>query len=497
MKFLKFILPFFLFTLNLIYAQNTGSYYNPKDDDFKLLGLKRAKELFDFSKAEFERQQQLFEKRMISSSEYERAKSAYADAEVNYQQALLAVLFEKQYVTVVEAVKYQAADGKKHVRLKVANNSSGGGEFKKLINVDDKLFQSLQPEVINNIYISLLNDNNSIISQPYEAKIEQLYFGNPVTIDFTLLQDLDEVIVNIIYGNGSTRAPKIFLQKDESVNKVVLQSEQFSQVQDLGQTAVYNMTLELFSGSVNTYKLQVANLPKQINRVFVDPATQARLSQFKFTETSQTKTAGLQVYLPDRPTDEVQINKPITFYVLAVPYDLINKINFSEDQIFTEDQIKKLNVGYLKLELIPRGIGELVVKAQQLFFTAQPGEEISVPIDVYNDGSRRLDNIEFELDLPLNWTKEITPRIVESLDIRQEKRVTLKFFPPENVSVGRYDLRLKSSSLSENQTVRAEDKTITVQINEETNIFGTIVIILLIIGIVGGIVVFGIKLTRK
>lgn len=277
----------------------------------------------------------------------------------------------------------------------------------------------------------------------------------------------------------------------------MLQSEQFSQVQDLGQTAVYTMTLELFSGSVNTYKLQVANLPKQINRFFVDPATQARLSQFKFTETSQTKTAGLQVYLPDRPTDEVQINKPITFYVLAVPYDLTAKYNFSDDKIFTEDEINNMNVGYLKLELVPRGTGELVVKAQQLFFTAQPGEEISIPIDVYNDGSRRLDNIEFELDLPLNWTKEISPRIVESLDIRQEKRVTLKFFPPEGVSVGRYDLRLKSSSLSENQTVRAEDKTITIQINEETNIIGTILIILLIIGIVGGIVVFGIKLTRK
>ena len=90
-----------------LFAQSPGSYYNPKDDQYRLLGLKRAREQYETAKSEYDRNKTLFQKEMISTKELERAKSTYDDAEVNYHQALLAVLFEKQYVSVVEAVKYQ------------------------------------------------------------------------------------------------------------------------------------------------------------------------------------------------------------------------------------------------------------------------------------------------------------------------------------------------------------------------------------------------------
>jgi len=64
---------------------------------------------------------------------------------------------------------------------------------------------------------------------------------------------------------------KIFLQKDESVNKVLVQSEQFSQEAELGTSATFDLTLELFSGASTTYSLEVVNLPQQINRFFKDP----------------------------------------------------------------------------------------------------------------------------------------------------------------------------------------------------------------------------------
>lgn len=493
----KIILLLMLLGLSQSFAQNPGSYYNPKDDKYRLLGLKRAKEQFEAAKAEYERNQTMFEKQFISMKELERVKSAYSDAEVNYQQALLAVLFEQQYVSVVEAVKYQTKDGKKHVRLKLANTSGGGEEFKKLLNIDDKLFRSLQPETINDVYVSLLNETNAIISQPYEAKIEELDYGKPRTIDFVLLQDLDAVTVNIIYGSGTQRAPKIFLQKDQSANRVLFQSDQFSQEVDLGGSASFSMYLELFSGSSNTYKLEIVNLPQQINNYFVDQVTQAKLSQFKFTESSQTKKANLQVYLPDRPTGDVQIDKPISFFVVAVPYERTKEVEFRQDKIYTKEDIEKLDLGYLKLEITPRGKGELKVNANQLYFTSPPGEKIEVPLEILNEGSRRLDNIEFELDLPINWTKEIKPQIIESLDIRKDKRVVITFTPPDDVPVGKYDIRLRTTCISDEKLVKAEDKTITIEVKQSENIFGTILLVLLIIGLVSVIVVFGIKLSRK
>jgi uncharacterized membrane protein len=114
-----------------------------------------------------------------------------------------------------------------------------------------------------------------------------------------------------------------------------------------------------------------------------------------------------------------------------------------------------------------------------------------------NEGSRRLDNIDIKVDQPVNWQKVIQPAIVPVLEIGAEQRVTLRFIPPANIETGRYDMRIRTSGMSDNQPVNGEDKSVTVEVQAEANIIGTIVIILLIVGLVGGIVVFGIKLSRK
>ncbi|KAA3631067.1 MAG: hypothetical protein DWP97_13950, partial [Calditrichaeota bacterium] len=290
----------FLILLSTTYlSAQSDTYFNQRDDKYTLLGLKRAKQDYETAKTEFKRQQTLYDKKLINEYEFETAKNRFIDAEVNFQQSLLAVLFEEQYVTIDKAVKYQAEDGSKHARVTLANTSGGTAEFQKLLNIDDKLFRTLQPDVIPNVYVSILNQDQAIISQPYEAKINELTSGNPVTIDFRLLQDLDEVIISMIYGNGTQRALKIFLQKDESQDRVIVQSEQFSQEVDLGSSTSFDLTLELFSGTSNMFSLEVVNLPEQISRYFKSQGGDVRLTQVKFTESSQTKNAALQITLPD------------------------------------------------------------------------------------------------------------------------------------------------------------------------------------------------------
>ncbi len=481
---------------NLVQAQ-TGVPFNQRDDQYRLLGLKRAKEAYELARLEFNRQQELFEKNLISELDLSRARNRYADAEVNYQQSLLAVLFEAQYVTVQEAVKYQKEDGRKHVRLKLANTSGGSSEFKKLLNIDDELFRSLQPDIINDVYVSLLNDENAIISQPYEAKIEELRFGQPVSLDFILLRDMDAVTVNLVYGSGTQRSPKIYLQKDATANKVIIQSEQFSQEVELGGSASYDLTLELFSGVTNTFKLEVVNLPSSINRYFVDPGSQARLSQFKFTESTNTRNAALQVFLPDRPLEDVVIDHPIPFYVLVIPREQALEIGNIREHNWTLEEIDDLKIGYVKLDLVPRGIGKLLVRAPQLYHSIKPDESVSMFVEIINEGTRRLDNVEVEVDPPLNWSKKVEPALIPNLDISEEKRIGLSFTPPENVSVGRYEVRVRTTSLSDDQPINGEDKTVTIEIQPKANLIGTTIVILLIIGLVVGIVIFGIRLSRR
>jgi len=471
--------------------------FNQRDDQYRLLGLKRAKEAYEVARSDYERQKELYKKKFITAVELERARSNYADAEVNYQQSLLAVLFEEQYVSVAEAVKYHAEDGTRRVRLTLANTSGGTAEFRKLINIQDELFRSLQPDVINNVYVSLINDDNAIISRPYESKVAELRYGEPYDVDFTLLQDLDVVTVSLIYGNGNQRSMKIFLQKDATVNKVAVQSEEFSQEVDLGASASFDLTLELYSGVANTFSLEVVNLPAQIGRYFRAAGGQVRLSQLKFTESAHTKIATLEVSLPDRPTEEVAMDVPIPFYVLVIPREQKSELSDVQNRRWTQEEIEALSVGFVRLELVPRGKGRLLVRAPQLYHAVDADEAVEMNIELFNEGNRRIDNIEVKVDLPLNWTKQIDPSVISSLAISEDARIELVFIPPDDIAVGKYEIRIRTTGMSNNQPVIGEDKTVTVEIRAHANVLGTALIILLIVGLVGGMVVYGVKLSRR
>jgi hypothetical protein len=471
--------------------------FNQRDDRYRLLGLKRAREYFEVTKKEYERQELLFEKGLLSQAELDRAKNSMADAEVNYQQSLLAVLFEQQYVSIGSAVKYQDEGGKKRVRLSLVNASGGTEEFQKLVGIEDELFRHLQPDVISSVYVSIYNDDGSIISQPYEVKVENLRTGKPREVDFGLLQDLDAVTVNIIYGNGSSRTLKIVLQKDNTANSVAVQSQQFSQEAELGKTAAFDLTLELYSGVTNTFSLEVLNLPEQINHTFRDVGTNARMSQIKFTESSNSRKAALEVSLPDRPTDQVVMDRVIPFFVAIVPADRVEEIRSVREIPWTEEDLRALEVGFVRLELMPRGKGRLLVRAPQLFQAIHGDGSVELSIDVVNEGTRRTDNVMVEVDAPLNWTREVEPRIISTLGINEEQRVVIRATPPPGVPVGRYELRLRTSGLSDNQPVNADDKTVTVEVQAEANMLGTILLVLGIVGLVAGMVIYGVRLARR
>ncbi len=477
-------------------AGQSGTPFNERDDQYRLLGLKRAKEAFEIAQVQYGRQKELLRADLVSQDALDNARRILSEAEVNYQQSLLAVVFEQQYVAVMGAVKYQNGDGRKHVRLTLENTSGGGAELKRLVKLDDELFRSLQADVVHDVYVSLTNDDGVIISQPYEAKLEELRYGAPAGLDFGLLQDLDFVTVQLAYGMSAQRSVKIFLQKDSTVDRVAVQSEQFSQEVELGASATFDLRLELFSGTTDTYKLAVVGLPKEIHRYFVEPASGARLSQFKFTESTQTRSAGLEVFLPDRDSEAVVINEPIPFWVLVVPRHRVDRVPWS-DEDWTEEKIEGLDVGAVRLELLPRGVGELRVKAPLLYFRAAPGTPVEVALDVINEGTRRLDNVELEIDAPFGWEKSVDPPVLASLDIAEERTVRLLLTPPADAVVGKYETRVRTTSFSDNQPIEAADKTVTVEIKPQVSVAPSLLLILGLIGVILGVVVFGVRLARR
>ena len=65
------------------------------------------------------------------------------------------------------------------------------------------------------------------------------------------------------------------------------------------------------------------------------------------------------------------------------------------------------------------------------------------------------------------------------------------------VGVGDYEVRIKTESFADNRRIQSEDKIYRVSVKAKTNIFGTSVLIGGLLLLVVGIVVFGVRLTKR
>ncbi|HOI45863.1 MAG TPA: NEW3 domain-containing protein, partial [Candidatus Aminicenantes bacterium] len=151
----------------------------------------------------------------------------------------------------------------------------------------------------------------------------------------------------------------------------------------------------------------------------------------------------------------------------------------------------------VKLELIPRGVGKIEVLAPNLYHEIKAGGQVAMEIRIKNAGTRKLNNIRVFTDLPLNWKSEVKPDLIALLEQSKEEVVNIGFIPPDDVSVGDYEPRIRTECTADNRRVESEDKIVRVHIASKTNVAGITFLVLLLIGLLVGIVVFGIKLTRR
>ncbi len=108
-----------------------------------------------------------------------------------------------------------------------------------------------------------------------------------------------------------------------------------------------------------------------------------------------------------------------------------------------------------------------------------------------------MDNIKLTTEYPINWRTELTPDIIPSLDINKEAIVRLRIVPPTDVAVGEYAVRIKTESYAYGRRVQSEDKIYRVSVKARTNILAMAGLIGGLLALVVGIVIFGVKLTRR
>ena len=470
-----------------------------ESQNMKLLRLKSAQLSLELRKADFNRYLKLKEEGLASEADFAQRQTAYLQAQVDYQQALISFMGSEARISVASAVKFQDRSGKKFVRVTLRYSSKELKELANLkINAED-LFPLDFMKEIKDVYVSLLSEDK-IISDPYEKVIPTMPIESEREVTFQLLKDVENLEISVSYS-GKTETTSVYLQKGVSANMVTVNSAQFSQEADLESTAMYDLSLEKFSGEANVFKLEAVNLPPQITYEFSDPTTNARLSQIKFTEGVTSLKLQLKLYLPKNPDERVVLDKPLEFFVLALDNDQTDKLRTLEEagagKALNPDILEGLNAGMVKLELIPRGVPKVEVQAVNLYHEIKVGDTIAMDVTIRNTGTRTLNNVRVFCDLPLNWRVEVTPDLIATLDQNKDEVVRIKFLPPDDVSVGDYEPKIRTDALADNRQVASEDKIVRIHISSKANVLGIGALVLLLVGLLVGIVVFGIKLTRR
>jgi len=463
----------------------------------KLLSLKKAQLALDKTRGDFDRSLKLKEQGLTSEEEFAQTQTAYLQAQVDYQQALISFMGSEARISVASAVKYQDIAGKKFVRVVLRYSSKELKELAKLNISAEDLFPLDFMKEIKDVSVSLRSEGK-IISDPYEKTIPSLLLESEQDVTFQLLKDVESLEINVFYS-GKNETTSVYLQKGISANIVTVNSAQFSQEADLESQATYDLSLEKFSGEANVFKLAVVNLPQQVNYEFSDPTTQARLSQIKFTEGVTSMKLSLKLYLPKNADAQIVLDKPLSFYALVLDNDQAAALEalLTEKPEISPADIAALKAGSVRLELIPRGVGKIEVQAVNLYHEIKAGEDVDMEVRVKNAGTRKLNNIRVYTDLPLNWRSQVAPDLIAWLEQGKEEVVKVKFQPPVDVAVGDYEPKIKTECIADNRRVESEDKIVRIHVGSKTNILGIGLLVFFLVGLLVGIVVFGIKLTRR
>jgi uncharacterized membrane protein len=151
----------------------------------------------------------------------------------------------------------------------------------------------------------------------------------------------------------------------------------------------------------------------------------------------------------------------------------------------------------LRLELIPRGVGKLEGSASSLFEEIRRGETARMELVLRNIGTRAVDNIRLHADAPSDWQVTIDPPMTPRLDPGGEVRVLAELAPPESVQVGDFPVRLRTEPYADNRRIESQDQTARIHVVAPPGYAAMSLLGLLVIGLMTGLVYWGVRVTRR
>ncbi len=414
----------------------------------------------------------------------------YLDEDISYKIHLEE---DTRYISILSAKKFRI-DNQMMVTIQLKNTSTT-----EAMSSDATPEEIAAANEIRGIYVSLLDviDDTNIV-KPYEEKIPVLGYNEAVDLTFQLQKDVESLKVSLNYPELDEPDMRlIYLQKESALDVVNVSSLRFSQEGNLGSSVTYDLTLDRLAETENTFQLRVINLLNRLSFEFQDPETQSRQSQVKFTQEQSKRNLSLIVYLPEE-LDASYLDSTLEFYVAVIDEAEANELGGVNNRLdLSADRIAGIQGGVERFELIPKGVPEIEVFVPNAFQTIKIGEEVNMTATLKNIGTRDLVDIRMLVDVNTDWKYTVIPEVVSTLARNEETEIQLTLSPPVDIGVGEYQAKLNAEVTVDNRKFEARDRSITVQVESQTQMSVTTLLFGALILLMIGIVIVTIRISRR
>ncbi len=476
------------------------------------VALDLAVETHDRYKNEHDDSLRLFDQSIISNKEMDSAVSRYTQARQQLEQARITLeetqlgfLDNATHITILEAKKYYDPNGRRMLDLVLKNTSSLNQAESALVGADPNGtlgHQWQNPESIRalldieNIIVSIV-DQGSSIGKPYEQIISLLPFDEQQKLTFVLLTDVDQVGIRKQFL-AKDDIETIYLEKDSLQTLPTLVASQSSLEGALGSDIAYALTLEMLVTSDHSFSMAFTNLPPQINGAFVEGG--ARITSVRFSEDVSKHAVSFRASIPQK-LDVTKIDQKIDFQVWVATTAQLEVVNKLKRQCapspIPDHELDKIEAARVDLTLTPKGTGRLEILINNLYMEIKPHQPVDLKADLHNNGTLTLFNVIPEVSPPLGWTAQVTPNNIEKLLPNEEYNIQIYLQPGPDVGLGEYETQIETRGQSGSDVIEAIEKRIKIRINAETNLMVTLLLVGGLVLLIVGIVVFGVRLSRR
>ena len=510
MKFVTTLLMLALFAATL-YAQNdtkTIRSLKLKLKETQLI-LNQADAQFNKADASFKEAQTLFERGLYNKTELSKAEEDLSNAllkreqaSINLEKTRLAFLNSALHISLDKASIYRGDDGARHALLVLRNDS----DTRSMVFDAGSTYSDVDKQAlltIDNLTVRILKDN-SLIGRPFEIKFGRIPAGQTRSADYVLQQETDKITVQMTYADTMVNMP-VFLEKESKDDRIQVDATQFSQDGELGKQVAFKLDLERFADDDKKFALLPLNLPSLYTAAFRENGSdgkggESNVSFIRFNKGQTIKTLLLTISMP-REIPREQLNEKIVFYVVILDQFAQQRLSALQTKLqgraVASALLDSAKLSYEMLELIPRGRAEMEITSSNLFRKVKLGEIIAMPITLNNIGTVKLDNIRMIPTLPMDWTCNVTPESDINIDVEQKTKIELEIIPAPDVVAGDYEIQLDARTQYEGRDIEAARKTLRITVEGKSNIWLAVILLLLLLGLIGGVAVFTIKLSRK